>query len=61
MSDLEIYFPAEDKIEIKIDIDKEWMYLVIGVIIGIVLTTFVFLIKRKWFKEEPHLEFINRK
>jgi uncharacterized protein len=58
MSDLEIYFPAEKTIEISFNLDKKWIYLIIGIIIGIILTV---VVKKKWFRKEVHLEFIDRK
>ncbi len=46
MSALDIYFPEEKKVEVSYEIEEKWMYLIVGILIGI---TLMYLYNSKYF------------
>ncbi len=64
MSDLSIYFPEENAetitSESSFTIGKEWGWIGIGVIIGILITSLVIFTHKTWFCPVPKLKYIKR-
>jgi uncharacterized protein len=56
MSDLSIYFPEEkaflQKIPISFGINKEWLYLIVGFIVGSFLTFYLITMNPSWFNSK---------
>lgn len=65
MSELGIYFPEEEgfleKLEKKFQLRRDWILILEGFLIGILVATFFFLINRSWFRKKPKLKFVRRK
>jgi uncharacterized protein len=62
MSDLGIYFPEEKKFNGQsFKIKRDWMLMIVGFLIGVLVTIIIFVIERGWFRKTPKLKFVKRK
>jgi uncharacterized protein len=61
ISDLEIYFPEEKTfLKPKLRINKEWLLIIEGFILGILVTLGLLLLCKVGFKKKPRLKFIKK-
>ncbi len=64
MSDLSIYFPEKEEYFFRYEqfkFKERWIYFLLGMFVGILLATLVFMIERNWFKKRPKLDFVREK
>ncbi len=64
MSELSIYFPAEDEVLGKVSefqLKRDYLLLLIGFLVGVLVTVIIFIIERGWFKRAPKLKFVRKK
>jgi uncharacterized protein len=63
MSELSIYFPEEEILETvgsKFQLKRDHQLILMGFLIGVLVTMIVFIIERGWFKRMPKLNFIKK-
>ena len=61
ISDLEIYFPEEKTfLKPELRINKEWLLVIEGFILGILVTLGILLLCKVEFKKKPKLKFIKK-
>ena len=65
MSELSIYFPAEDELRGKVNstfqLKRDYLLILMGFLIGVLVTIIIFIIERGWFRRMPKLNFIRNK
>jgi len=65
MSELSIYFPAEDELRGKVNstfqLKRDYLLILMGFLIGVLVTMIIFIIERGWFRRMPKLNFIRNK
>ena len=65
MSELSIYFPAEDELLRKANgtfqLKRDYLLILVGFLIGVLVTMIIFIIERGWFRRMPKLNFIRKK
>ena len=63
MSELSIYFPEEKVLEkvSEFQLKRDHLLLLIGFLVGVLVTVIIFIIERGWFKRPPKLKFVKKK
>jgi predicted S18 family serine protease len=61
MSDLGIYFPEEKEFNAQsFKIKRDWMLILVGFLVGVLVTIIIFVIERGWFRRVPKLKFVKK-
>ena len=62
MSDLGIYFPEEKEFTNQnFKLKRDWMLILMGFLVGVLVTIIIFLVERGWFRRTPKLKFVKKK